>query len=269
VRSAAVLRCAVAGLVLLAFLSAGACGSSSSGSAVVTGSGGQATKSYDYSGFTSVRVDQGFSATLKQGGKAKVSVTVNQNLVKYLKVEVQGDTLHIGLDPSKKYLLTNLTADVTLPALKSLEVTGASDAFAEGFSSNDALVLTVSGHSQLNLSAISAASASFDVSGAGKLGGKLTLAGDLHAIASGAGQALLAGTAKTVHVEASGGSSISLRGLRAEDADVNLSGASQASVNASGTINLQASGASVMDYYGSATLGSVDVSGASQINHIK
>jgi len=64
----------------------------------VYGSGTPVTKTYDYTGFTKVTVESGFVATVEWGDDFAVSVTVDDNLVKeHLKVELDGDTLRVGL----------------------------------------------------------------------------------------------------------------------------------------------------------------------------
>jgi len=265
-----VLRVVVVSLILVLGGAVAACGGSSSAeSGVVTGTGVQKTRTYDFSGFTSVRVTHGFSVVIQQGDAFAVSASVDENLVQYLRVEVQGDTLSIGLDPSVTYRLTDVSAEVTMPDLSSLEVAEAADVYAVGFEVAGDLSLLVSGAGQLNVEGMKAANASLEVAGGGRLGGELTVGGTWTMKASEAGKAIFSGAARSVDLTASGASEVSLKNLAAKTASVTLTGASSASVRASRTLDVALAQASTLDYYGSAELGRADVTGASQINHIQ
>jgi hypothetical protein len=256
-------------LVLLLGAVVAACGGATVESDVVAGSGDTATKTYSLSGFTAVHADQGFSVVVKQGESFSVSASVDENLVQDLRVEVRGDALYIGLDPAKTYQAPSLTAEVTMPELSGAEVTAAADMFVEGFSAAGDLSFSVADAGRLNIDGIKAKDATLDVSGGGKLGGKLRLTGALTMTAAGASQAIVAGTARTVDLKAADASEVSLKSLAAQTATVELTGASRASVRASKTVNASLGGGSALDYYGTAELGEMNVVGASQIQHFE
>lgn len=268
-RAGVVLRVIIVSLVLVLGTVAAACGGSTVESDVVAGSGSTETKTYALSGFSAVHADQGFSVVVKQGESFSVSVSADDNLVQYLKVEVRGDALYIGLDPAKTYRAPSLMAEVTMPELSGAEVTRAADMFVEGFGAADDLRFAVADAGQLNIDGIKAKDATLEVSGAGKLGGKLKLTGSLTMTAAGASQAILAGTARTVDLKAADASEVSLKSLAAQTATVELTGAAKASVRASKTVNASLAGGSALDYYGTAELGEMNVVGASQIQHFE
>jgi hypothetical protein len=267
VRPGVLSRGIVAAVVSLLFVTAVGCGSSTSESTVV-GSAGATTKKYDLSGYSAVRIDNAFSATVTGGKDFATSVTVNENLVEYLVVEVEGDTLHIGLKPGTDFRLTDLNAEVTLPSLAGVELSGASNAYVSDFSSGDALALTVSGASRLSVKDVKAGDVTLDVSGAGILEGVIK-AGKVGGAVSGAGQVGLTGSVSAVKLDISGGSTVPLNELSATDADMTLSGGSKASVRVSGVLNAHPSGGSLLQYYGTGKLGDVNVAGASQLTHIQ
>jgi hypothetical protein len=68
-----------------------------------------------------------------------------------------------------------------------------------------------------------------------------------------------------VIVDAAGASRVDLEDFSAGDANVDASGASQVTVNASGTPDADASGASKIIYVGSPIMGNIETSGASTI----
>lgn len=84
--------------------------------------------------------------------------------------------------------------------------------------------------------------------------------------ASGASSISLTGGAANLILEVSGASSVDLVSFPAIDLRAELSGASSADVNASGRLDVEASGASELSYLGNPTLGSVNTSGASTVS---
>lgn len=258
-------RSLAAASVLLLLVPTAGCSAIPGSGGQVSGSGNVVTKQYDYNGFTGLRVDHTFAATVTRGDAFGVTVTADDNLVQHLRVEVKGDTLHIGLDPGMSYRNATLTADVTLPSLQALEVTGASTADVREFASQDALELMLSGGSKISLTGVRAGQVTMDVSGAGQLSGELQ-AQEIRGQASGAGQVTLEGSASRAQLEASGAGKLDLGALTLQDTDLQLSGGASGAVRVTGTLNVQASGGAHLDYYGSPTIGTMDVSGGAQVN---
>jgi hypothetical protein len=85
-------------------------------------------------------------------------------------------------------------------------------------------------------------------------------------IISGASDVELDGSASDATIEASGASKARLSDFTVKDAEVKLSGASNASINASGRLDADLSGASQLNYAGNPTMGTIRVSGASKLN---
>jgi hypothetical protein len=166
--------------------------------------------------------------------------------VEYLEVVKQGNTLKIGLEPGRVFSVRKATleAEVTMPELAALQMSGASHVTITGFTSTKAFDVNLSGASDLS-GDIEAGDATFDASGASRV--------------------TLNGSARNATVEGSGASQIDLSDFAVADAKVKLSGASTATVNPSGTLDVDASGASDVYYLGSPTLGNIDTSGASSI----
>ena len=253
--------------VLLAFtLAAAGCDMPSTGGlGQVIGSGKPATKTFDYAGFTKVVVNGGFDVTVTQGAAYAVSVTADDNLVKdKLKIELDGDTLRIGLAPLWQFRNVTLKATVTMPRLSGLKASGASTAAASGFASGDPLALAVSGASTVQLTGVRAGAVTGAVSGAGRLEGRLD-AQELSGAVSGAGEVRLTGAAQTLKLDGSGGSTIDLSGLAVRDAELTLSGGAGGKVLVTGTLSVSASGGAQLEYAGSPQLGAVHVSGGAEV----
>lgn len=251
---------------LLLVLAAGCSVSPGGVGGQVSGSGTPASKQFDYSGFTGLRVDNAFHATVTRGDAFSVQVTVDDNLVKYLKVEVHGGTLEIALDPGMSYRDTTLKAVVTMPSLTALEVNGGATADVQGVAAGDPLDVKAAGAGKASLSGARAGAVTIDVSGGGGLTGELQ-AQSLSGEVSGAGRVSLEGSATSAKLEASGAGRLDLQTLTVQDADLQLSGGASGTVRVTGTLNVEASGGAHLEYYGTPTLGRMDVSGGAQVTH--
>lgn len=212
----------------------------------ITGSGNVISLEQDVADFDRIQISHTFAATIRQGDSYSVVIRIDDNLMPYLRVTQQGKTLSISLDTDigLGFGNTTLEADITLPSLAALEASGASNATLVDFAAHEGL--------------------SLEASGASKIGGSLE-AGDVNLTLSGASSASLSGSAQVLTVDASGASSADLEGLPSTDVVVVVTGASTATVNASGTLDADASGASHVTYLGSPTLRDVNTSGASSV----
>jgi hypothetical protein len=212
----------------------------------ITGSGNIVTQEETFTGFDKVEVSHAFKVNISQGDSFGVVVRVDDNLVKHLQVVRQGSTLKIGLKPGLRLNIRRATreAEVTMPELTGLDLSGASHGTISGFRSTKALDVDVSGASQL-LGNIETGDAQFNVSGASQVN--------------------LSGSAQDVGIDASGASILKLADFPVADATVDASGASQVTVNPSGRLDADASGASRVHYLGSPTLGTIETSGASSV----
>jgi hypothetical protein len=212
----------------------------------LTGSGNLVTVEQEYSGFDRLVIGDAFQATVRQGESFGVVIRIDDNLERYLQVEQDGQTLEIGLDSDQTPLIGSWTseAEITMPALASLEIGGASHATLSGFASEGSLQL--------------------EASGASSITGDIQ-AGSTSMVASGASSITLTGMGGTLTLDVSGASSALLEGYACSDVRATVSGASNAVVNASGRLDADASGASHLGYVGSPTLGTINTSGGSSI----
>ena len=233
--------------ILAALLLAGCCISlPQTVSQTIVGSGKTVTVEKDLSGFSKVAASSAFRVDISQSDGYGVAITVDEKVVPYLDVVVQGDTLRIALQSGLS--LTGATgpleAKVTMPKLTGLDLSGASRAIIGGFKSGERL--------------------DAELSGASRLDGEIE-AGDVRFQLSGASRETLSGKGQKMALEASGASQANLEQFAVAEATVGLSGASQATVNVAGTLDADLSGASTLRYTGNPTMGSVESSGASTI----
>jgi hypothetical protein len=211
---------------------------------VLTGSGDLKTEEYDFSDFNRVEVSSAFEFEVSQSNSYSISITADDNVIEKVQVTKEGDILKIGLATIPRLGSLTLKAVVTMPYLRGLAISGASRGTISGFSSAD--------------------DADIAVSGASKVTGDLK-AGDVDFEVSGASTVQLEGSANNITANVSGASRFNLGGFMVNNADVTFSGASTGTVNLSGKLDANLSGASKLSYVGEPTMGDINTSGASTL----
>jgi hypothetical protein len=232
---------------------------------VITGSGKIQTRTYEFTGFTRISINQAFKFDITRSDNYSISLTADDNLFQYLSINQFGDKLVIDLDPTYTYLNTTETGIITLPALDSLTLSSACRVNTGGFQSTHSAGFYISGASILNLADFKSGETTFDVSGAGRVTGNANL-GSAKFTLSGAGNISLEGASPTESIDASGGSQIALSNFNVTNASVVLSGGSIANINVSGKLDVDISGGSQLYYTGKPTLGKVSVSGGALLS---
>lgn len=212
--------------------------------ATVAGSQEMATWEYDFSDFTNVDVNSAFTVDITQSDSYSVSITANENLSDYFDVRQIGKTLNIGLKTAN-YSNVRYEATITMPLLLNLELSGASKGDISGFDSTNPLRLELSGASRV-FGSIETGDCDFDISGASVIE--------------------LNGSGKDADIDASGASNVKLADFPINNAEVDLSGASSATLNLDGILDADLSGASDLKYLGEPTLGSIKTSGGSTVS---
>lgn len=198
----------------------------------------------DYTGFDKVAVGNAFTVDIRQGESFSVVLNVGDNLVEYLEVGMEGDTLKIGLKEGGDIIRGRKSAEITMPELTNLSFSGSSDGTITGFKSTKALEVSLSGDSSLQ-GDVEAGDTSFNVSGASR--------------------ATLTGSGQNLTVAAGGGSTVDLSKFSTSDANVSAGGDSEVTVNTSGRLDAQADGSSTIYYLGSPTLGTINSTGDSEV----
>lgn len=230
---------------------------------VVKGSDTLETQTFDVNNFTMLEIASTFNAEVEQSTFYSVAVTANDNIFKYVEVVKTGDRLRVDLKPDYAFTNLDLSVKITMPELKSVEVSGASRATIEGFRSSNDLIAEVSGASMLDLTDIHAANIDFNVSGASTLLGTV-YSNDANFKVLGASKIQLSGDGIDLEADVSGASRIELSAFALQNADVALSGASKGTIKLDGTLDVDLSGLSRLSYIGNPTFGDVNVDSGSQ-----
>jgi hypothetical protein len=209
----------------------------------IVGSGTIVTIEQDITGFSRVSAGSAFKVSITQGDNESVKIRIDDNVVDYLSVVKNENTLEISLDPDYTYIDVTRQAEIMVPDLYALSLSGASDGTVEGFDFEHEF--------------------EFDLSGASRVTGDMTL-GMTTLNLSGASEITLSeGWGGDLIIMAAGGSVVNLADLISDSGDVTLSGASSATINVTGMLDYNLSGASQLYYYGEPTLGETALSGGS------
>ena len=161
-------------------------------------------------------------------GSYRILITADDNLFDYIQVVKTGDTLMIGLEPGVSFQTLALRAEISMPDLEALQFSGGVTGNATGFMLSHGVEVELSGGSILDMK----------------------------------------GEAGNLSLVCSGGSNARLSDFSVADADVELSGGSQGTINVDGTLNADLSGGSHLFYMGNPTLGAISTSGGSEITRL-
>jgi hypothetical protein len=209
----------------------------------VTGSGRLVDRDYDLSNFTRVQASSSFQVEVVRADDFEVMVTADDNVIDSIVVDRRGDTLELSL-MGGSYRNATLRAQVRLPELRGISLSGSSDATVTGFASQRYVDVELSGSSRLE--------------------GDIE-ADEVNADLSGASDLTLRGQGRELNLSGSGSSSIDLRNYPVTEATVRLSGASNAEVQVTGELGVDLGGGSTLDYYGDPRLGDVRTSGGASL----
>lgn len=211
------------------------------------GSGTVVTRRIDVPSFSRLEVSDSFTVDVSVGDVEAVTVRVDDNLVGLLDIGVSGGTLRIGVESGTDVLGATLEADVTVSSLDELRASRASTVRLTDPLAGDALDVSISGSSRLT-GAVDIDEGTIDLSGS--------------SIAE------PSGTARGLEAHVNGASQFDAPELAVADLTIELSGASLANVDVTGTLSAGASGASSLRYAGSPVVESSDVSGSSSIEPV-
>jgi hypothetical protein len=213
----------------------------------VRGNGNVISQTRQVGSFTNLDVSGAVTVRLKQEAATSVRVDTDENLMEYLEIKVDGNTLVIqprngyNLDPSK-----DLIVYVSASRFNDIDVSGASKVTSEAAITGDEMNIHASGASEI-LMQVKLSKFTSELSGASTL--KLT------------------GDVARFETQSSGASKILCFDLKTEEAKLDISGASNAEISADKELNIEASGASTVEYRGNANINQKS-SGASNVKKV-
>ncbi len=203
----------------------------------VAGSGRIVTQTRNVSGFDRVDISGGGDAQIIQDGSESLTVETDDNVMPYVTSEVRGSTLYLGLDFNglRSVLPTRMHFTIHVK-----DLTG----------------ISTSGSWTVTSDAIQTTGMDIAVSGSGKVTiGKLT-ADELNTTVSGSGEMNLAGEVGRQGITISGSGKYLAGDLKSDSAQIRISGSGNATLWATGSLNVSISGSGDVGYYGSPQLSS-------------
>jgi hypothetical protein len=198
--------------------------------------------------FQNISVSGGMNIRLTQGQEFAVNISTDENLMQYVEVFVDGNTLVVrekdgyNLRPSKDIVL-----NVTAPAFGKIGLSGSGNISSENtIAGNGAVQVTVSGSGNINMD-VDLPSISSSVSGSATIA--------------------LKGRANKMEVELSGSGKIRCFDLNSDDVAISISGSANAEVTANHKLNVEVSGSGDVAYKGNASV-TQSISGSGSVKKI-
>ncbi len=228
------------------------------------------TQTYDFTDFTGIEIGHAFELVVTQSENYSVTVTAGEKVLENIHVRQDGTTLVFDIDGWTNLWFSSWYSahkvKITMPVLSVLKLSGAAKANVTGFKSAHAFNLELSGASEINMDM---ATGDFiaDISGSSSIEGSLTAA-DLDIELSGASNIKLTGSGGNIRIKGSGASDVEMLSFSVNDADIRLSGASHINLEVNGRLDVHLSGAASLEYSGHPTLGNIETSGASDMDHV-
>lgn len=215
----------------------------------ISPSGKVTTQTLNISGITGVDVHDAFNVRVQfSETEEKVEIQANENLHRYVEVTKKGQVVEIGLVKG-----VNIKGNATLNAVVTTKN-------MNRFYASGASVITVE-------DSIKDATINIDLSGASQFNG-LVWNDKIIAGLSGASVLNLSGVSTQCNLDMSGASATKTFDFSSDYFTGDFSGASAANISIQKSIQLKASGASILNYQGNATIDSQDLSGGSSIHKV-
>lgn len=198
--------------------------------------------------FDSIVVGGSIDLTIRQSDEFLVEVLASDGDLEDVITDVDGSTLAIRSRPGAGNFFglfpTGAEVAVSLPVLSSVRASGGSDVTGLGVITGEALRISTSGGSDLDLAV--------DLQ-------------SLEVSTSGGSDVYLSGTVASAQFSASGGSDLDARSLEANEVQISSSGGSDAFVRVSDRLTGRASGGSDVIYSGEPSVVNVNVSGGADL----
>jgi hypothetical protein len=193
--------------------------------------------------FDRISVTSAIRLEISNGDKESVTVETEENLMKQVKTEVKGGELNLYMDGHFNSE-GGVVIRVVAKEIKEIEASGATSVDVKDVIKGETLKL--------------------EVSGASKLKTKIKV-NRLDLAMSGASHVALSGEADKMKAEVSGAASLKADELKTKDADIAATGAANASIDVSESLNAEASGAGHIRYSGNPKNKSFDAKSAGYI----
>lgn len=208
------------------------------------GNGDMISETYDVEEFSRINIGGAYSVVLVPSNREKVEVEIDNNLVEYLVVEVEGNTLKI-YNSERIYSDEGIEIVIFFRELEEIMVSGACELQNEEIIKAEDLMISMSGAGAIDLN--------LEVN-------------ELKMQVSGAGAVKLKGKADYQRVEMSGAGGYSGFGLESRRARIEISGVGSADVTVYEELDAAISGLGGIKYKGDPENVQSDIGGLGTVN---
>jgi hypothetical protein len=215
----------------------------------VKGSGNVVKETRDVSGFNRIRLDGSGNLFVEQGSQEGLQIEAEDNLIPYMDIRVEEDTLVIGFKSNASINPTRpMNFYVTVKNLNEVSLNGSGNADLKALKT-DAMTITINGSGGAKSAQLEAKSLKAQVYGSGRIQAD--------------------GTVDDLSINLSGSGSFSGLDLQSATADITLAGSGDADVNASSTLNVTIAGSGSVRYRGNPNIGRMSIAGSGKISQVK
>ena len=221
------------------------------GFTIVRGSGRVTEEDRDVSGFHEVALTDQGTLHIEVGRKEALRIEAEQNLMRYLKAQVDGDRLRIGVEPGVVLRNTRpIHYYLTVTDLDTLVLSGSGKILAPDLEA-DSFAVTISGSGDVEMDELQADDVRLRSSGSGDLAVDRLDADVLEVHLSGSGDLKVAdGETREQDITISGSGKYVARELESEDTTARISGSGTATIQVSESLNAHISGSGNVNYLG-------------------
>lgn len=222
---------------------------------VVRGSGNLGAEERDVPSFTAIRVDSSADVVLKTGPAQQVVASADDNVLPYLRTEVEGDTLVVDFRADEGRGLSIMDTqhpaqvEVTSPDVAGLIVNSSGSITAEQLE-GDRVAVEVNSSGDVDVDNISADSVRIEVGSSGNVTIGNLEAVELEVTLSSSGDVEVAGEVQTQDVRLTSSGNYEAAELRSADAAADLSSSGNATLWATNSLRAETSSSGKVSYYG-------------------
>ncbi len=225
-------------------------------------------KELTFTDFNKLDISSVWKVNVSAGSEYKITIEYPENYKDLIEVNKNSNSFHLdlvnGMSSSSNL---NLTAEIVMPKLNEIELSGASELNIKGFS-GDVLEVECSGATEFAVDRLTYNLLDIDSSGASEIElNKLSIK-NIDLDISGASEMFAEGdNISNLYIDCSGAAEIDFKQLSAKNIELHLSGATEASLLVNGgSISGTLSGVSSVEVYGDYSNKDLDVSFTSNIN---
>ncbi len=212
----------------------------------IKGSGHQVTENHKVGNFTDLEVSGGFKVNLKQDSSQTVGITADDNLMKYVHVESDGEKLHIYC---KKNICGSgeMVLNVGVKNIDKLEGAGAVNFTSEGKINTKDLNIHLAGASKVDMD-LTAANVVTEGAGSSEIN--------------------LRGQATSHRIDLTGAGKVHAFDFVVGKYDIHSTGAADCEINVLNELNVNSTGASDVKYKGNPSNVNSSKLGAGSVTHV-